>query len=417
MVFRRLALPLLLASFAGSAQAIPLLDFGVGDEGFGTEFLPANDDESTNLLELPFDINFFGSTYSSFFVNNNGNITFESALGTFTPDPFPVASQPMIAPYWADVDTRVAGNLWIHSPNADTLAVTWSSVGYFGDQIPGGGEEGGDGGGETLLAAAVGPKTNSFQLVLRNRADTGAGNFDIDFRYERLEWTTGDASEGSDGLGGIPAQAGYDAGDGVNFLTLPGSRSDAVLDLQHASNVSAETPGLWTFAIRNGAPPGSSPSNPLLPVATDEGWSFTFNVRPGETFFIDPDIAIGYDYFLESGPLFASVLLPELGDNAYEIWLWNGTEWVFADNVLAGEEYTLSEGVDRFRVLGIEESVALDPLNPTAFVTGLTFDGSGAVQLSQNPIVLSLPVPEPETYAMFLAGLGLIVAARRRVRS
>ena len=90
---------------------------------------------------------------------------------------------------------------------------------------------------------------------------------------------------------------------------------------------------------------------------------------------------------------------------------------MFTDNVLAGEEYTLSDGVDRFRVLGIEESLALDPLNPTAFVTGLTFDGSGAVQLSQNPILLSLPVPEPETYAMFLAGLGLIVAARRRMRS
>ncbi|MDP2869554.1 MAG: nidogen-like domain-containing protein [Methyloversatilis sp.] len=311
----------------------------------------------------------------------------------------------------------MAGNLWIHSPNADTLAVTWSAVGYFGDQIPGGGEEGGEGSGETLLAAAVGPKTNSFQLVLRNRADTGTGNFDVDFRYARLEWTTGDASEGTAGLGGIPAQAGYDAGDGVNFLTLPGSRSDDVLDLQHSSNVSSETPGLWTFAIRNGAPPGSSPSNPLLPVATDEGWSFTFNVRPGEIFFIDPDIAIGYDYFLESGPLFASVLLPELGDDAYEVWLWNGAEWVFADNVLAGEEYLLSEGVDRFRVLGIEESLALDPLNPTAFVTGLTFAGAGAVQLSQNPIVLSLPVPEPETYAMFLAGLGLIAAARRRVRS
>lgn len=403
MVFRRLALPLLLASLAGSAQAIPLLDFGVGEEGFGTEFLPANDDSSTNLLDLQFDINFFGRTYSSFFVNNNGNITFESALGAFTPDPFPVANQPMIAPYWADVDTRVAGNLWIYSPNADTVAVTWSSVGHYG-------------GGSIETGAAAGPKTNSFQLVLRNRADTGTGNFDVDFRYERLEWTFGTASLDEDGVP-VPAQAGYDAGDRINFLTLPGSRSDAVLDLQHNSNVSAATPGLWTFAIRNGAPPGSSPSNPLLPVATDEGWSFTFNVRPGETFFIDPDIAIGYDYFLESGPLFASVLLPELGDNAYEVWLWNGTEWVFADNVLAGEEYTLSEGVDRFRVLGIEESVALDPLNPTAFVTGLTFDGNGAVQVLQNPIVLSLPVPEPETYALFLAGLGLIVAARRRVRS
>ncbi|OYW32222.1 MAG: nidogen [Methyloversatilis sp. 12-65-5] len=396
MVFRRLALPVLLASFAGSAQAIPLLDFGVGPSGFGSEFLPDNDDGSTGSLSLPFEINFFGQTFNNFFVNNNGNITFNSALGTFTPEPFPVTAQPMIAPFWADVDTRGTGDVWIYSPNADTLAVTWASVGYYSEATD---------------------KTNNFQLILRNRADTGAGNFDVDFRYERLEWTTGDASDGELGLGGTPAQAGYDAGDGTNFLVLPGSRTAAVLDLQNQSNVSPSTPGLWTFAIRDGVLPGSSPSNPLLPIATDSGWQFDFNVSLGQMYFIDPDIAIGYDYFLESGPLFASVLLPELGDNAYEVWLWNGTEWVFADNVLAGEEYTLSEGVDRFRVLGIEESVALDPLNPNAFVTGLTFDGSGAVQVSQNPIVLSLPVPEPETYAMFLAGLGLIVAARRRVRS
>ncbi|WP_337235240.1 nidogen-like domain-containing protein, partial [Salmonella enterica] len=89
-------------------------------------------------------------------------------------------------------------------------------------------------------------KTNSFQLLLRNRADTGAGNFDVDFRYERLEWTTGDASYGSNGLGGIPAQAGYDAGDGVNYLTLPGSRTGDVLNLQNSTNVAGGEAGLWS---------------------------------------------------------------------------------------------------------------------------------------------------------------------------
>jgi hypothetical protein len=43
------------------------------------------------------------------FVNNNGNITFaQGAVPTFTPDPFPIATQPMIAPWWGDVDTRGA---------------------------------------------------------------------------------------------------------------------------------------------------------------------------------------------------------------------------------------------------------------------------------------------------------------------
>ena len=100
----------------------------------------------------------------------------------------------MIAPYWGDVDTRCGGcgAVYAASPNADTAVVTWRNVGYYSSHSN---------------------KLNDFQLVLLNRSDTGAGNFDIQFRYNRLEWTTGDASGGSNGQGGTPAQAGYDAGN------------------------------------------------------------------------------------------------------------------------------------------------------------------------------------------------------------
>lgn len=269
--------------------------------------------------------------------------------------------------------------------------MTWDSVGYY---------------------SGATDKTNSFQLVLRNQ---GGGDFDVDFRYERLEWTTGNASGGSNGLGGIPAQAGYDAGDGVNYLTLPGSRTGDVLNLQHTTNVAGGEAGLWSFAIRNGQLPGSSASNPLMPVASDEGWNFDFNVTAGTPVFIDPDIAVGYDYIVNSGPSITSVLLPTFGDGLYDLWLWNGEAWVASGDVLTGGvTFTFAEAVTRFRILGIEEGAALDPLNPTAFVTGLTFSETGPVSMSQNPIVVTVPVPEPETYAMFLAGLGLIAAARRR---
>jgi hypothetical protein len=64
-----------------------------------------------------------------------------------------------------------------------------------------------------------------------------------------------------------------------------------------------DTPGLWEFAVRNGTPPGTTPDNPLMPVSIDEGWRFHFNIgdidRP---VFIDPLVAIGYDYFVDSGP-------------------------------------------------------------------------------------------------------------------
>ena len=229
------------------ARAVDLLSGFGGPRDYGTEFLFRNDDQSTNEIALPFSIDFFGQQYSSFYVNNNGNVTFGSALGNYTPEAFPLSSGgeeglsgiPIIAPYWADVDTGADpgddSNLaWVFSPNANTVVVTWDNVGYYSQHND---------------------KRNDFQLVLRNRAETGAGNFDIDFRYRKLEWTTGDASGGDGGLGGTPAQAGFDAGNGINFLMLPGSRTSDVLDLVNTSNVAAGTPGLWTFAVRNGALP------------------------------------------------------------------------------------------------------------------------------------------------------------------
>ena len=140
MVFRRLALPLLLASLAGSAQAIPLLDFGVGPSGFGTEFLPDNDDQSTGRLSLPFEINFFGQTFNNFFVNNNGNITFTSALGSFTPQPFPVSAQPLA--FLQAVQPQVWGaeifklGLWVALPVVSMLLLVNMVLGLIARVSP-----------------------------------------------------------------------------------------------------------------------------------------------------------------------------------------------------------------------------------------------------------------------------------------
>lgn len=266
--------------------------------------------------------------------------------------------------------------------------------------------------------------TNNFQLVLR---DQGNGDFDVDFRYDRLEWTTGNASNGTNGLGGIPAQAGYDAGNQTNFFALPGSLTADVLELQNTSNVSAATPGLWSFAIRDGALPGETPENPLMPVTTDAGFDFDFDVVLNETVFIDPIVAVGYDYIVNSGPLFASVTLPVgIGDDSYDLLLWDLATSMYVDaGTLTGgvEHFFAAGGIDRFRILGIEASELLDPADATAFVTGLSFASTGRVNVSQNPITFDTdsaqgPIPEPTTW-MLLSGalLGFGAMRKRKLNS
>lgn len=389
---------------ASSAGAIELRSGMGGAEGYGTDVLFRNDDSSAGPLPMPFSINFFGGTYNSFYLNNNGNITFNGAVGSYTPQPFPISSQPMIAPFWADVDTRCdsCGTVTAGSLSPGSFSVTWHDVGYYSYQSD---------------------LTNDFQLTIFDRNDTGAGNFDVEFRYNRLEWTTGSASGGIGGLGGTPAQAGYDAGNGVNFLELPGSFSSDVLNLQNTSNVG--TAGLWQFAIRNGGEgDGTSADTPLQPngITAQGGYQFDFEVAQHQVVYIDPLVAVGYDYQVLSGPNILSALFPVLPGqvNPYQLFTLDGLTSLGA--AAGGSTFNFAAGgVNGFRLTGIDPGVGLDPLNPLAFVTGLTFDvGTGPSQISLTQTPLSIDtggaVPEPTTWAMLILGLGGIGAVMRSRR-
>lgn len=214
------------------AQATLIAGLG-GPADFGTDVLAPDDDSISAMIELeaafPGGISLFGTTYTQLWVNTNGNVSFTSALPTYTPDAFPGAPQPMIAPWWADVDTRgvvdaepVGQNRVYWSLRAGELIVTWYLVGYFSRHVD---------------------LRNSFQLVLRRIEDT-PGAVQIEFRYARCEWTTGDSSGGTGGLGGRPAHAGFEVG--ARHLVLPASGTMGVLaSACLGSNVDME--GVWQF--------------------------------------------------------------------------------------------------------------------------------------------------------------------------
>lgn len=67
--------------------------------------LPANDDASVGPIALPFTFDLYGESYNSLFLNNNGNVSFDNPYWWYTSTGFPITT-PMVAPFWADVDTR-----------------------------------------------------------------------------------------------------------------------------------------------------------------------------------------------------------------------------------------------------------------------------------------------------------------------
>src|SRR5688572_8317109 len=80
------------------------------NQGFRANSVARNDDGSSGLAPLGFSVNFFGKTRSHAYVNNNGNITFDAALATYTPFGLTGTQREINAAFFADVDTRPIGS-------------------------------------------------------------------------------------------------------------------------------------------------------------------------------------------------------------------------------------------------------------------------------------------------------------------
>lgn len=202
-----------------------------------TNSLPRNDDGSSLAVTLPFILNFFGQDQSTLYVNNNGNVTFDSPLSTYTP--FNLTGNtgiPMIAPFFADVDTRNLGSLQTtYGSQGNTFCVNWVDVGYYGSRA------------DKLISA---------QLIIEDRSSIVPGAFRMTFNYGPMEWETGEASGGVDGLGGDSVAAGYTSGTGNTgeYIQLPGSLVNGAMIDGGSSALSAgsrnsNVPGRYIFDV------------------------------------------------------------------------------------------------------------------------------------------------------------------------
>ena len=207
---------------------------GVGDPS------GRNDDGFSGPINLGFTLSLYGTNYTSFFINNNGNVSFGSGIADYTPNGPTGANAPIISPFFADVDTRnpasgvVQFNQIMSGSTVVADVITWPSVGYFSEEAN---------------------ELDTFQLVLLNPSlpiPTGEGN--IGFFWNTMQWEVGGASggvngfcpAGTAGVSCFPAAVGF--GDGMgNEEVLQGSLQSGISGIVNDEE-------LWFNSSGNGNP-------------------------------------------------------------------------------------------------------------------------------------------------------------------
>jgi hypothetical protein len=250
-----------------------------------------NDDGSTNAIVLPFSFCYYGQQIDSIYINNNGNISFSNQYPTFSSEAFPSQNFNMIAPFWGDVDTRgQTGSVVVDSlgnpidtipttpylglvhykMTSSALIIKWEEVGYFSMQ---------------------GDKRNTFQLIITDGLDSIVpGGNNVSFCYGDMQWTTGAASSGVNGFGGVPATVGANKGDGINYFQV-GRFDHAGIDYDGPSG----NPDGISFLDNSAYLISTCTSNNNVPPIALTSVCDSINLSPGDTtiiqmVFVGPEI-------------------------------------------------------------------------------------------------------------------------------
>lgn len=202
----------------------------------------------------PFSVNLFGTVYDSYFINENGIISFGAPVDLTPRDPIDVfnAGVPVIAPFFADADLTLGrsgndplgrrnGRVSLTSALGLTPTITMFVDFYSSHQ------------GAT---AGQSPPTNIMQVAFIGVESTT--DFRLELNYDILQWESGNLDGGVDGLGGLPPRVGFSDGFG-RVYEIPGSGQNGVLlkpDLSQECDTGSLSVGCndYFFNFRSGLP-------------------------------------------------------------------------------------------------------------------------------------------------------------------
>ena len=203
-----------------------------GAAGYGEVALARGDDTVTRVdLRAVFGAGFVldGTSYAGnqLYVSTDGMVSFGAGMAGVGAPP-----APFFAIFNADVDTRLdgegaeSGAVWLDVDTVnDCVTITWDHVGFY------------------RRNATV---TNTFQMQLFDR---GNGAFDVVYRYQAINWTSGDLQGGWDGLGGSAAMIGYRLGASGAATLLAASGNEAAALALDSGPGNGGVRGLWVFEV------------------------------------------------------------------------------------------------------------------------------------------------------------------------
>lgn len=141
----------------------------------------------------------FGTSYSNFYINTDGSVSFGAEVIDWTPEPFPQSAYAMIAGLWADVDLRYHGEVW-YKVGEEAVFVNFINVTHYNS-----------------IEMDEDPPANTFQIAFAfdGFSIDDEGN-NVRICFQQLEWAHGDVGAINGFQGPNPATSGVNAGDGVN---------------------------------------------------------------------------------------------------------------------------------------------------------------------------------------------------------
>ncbi|MGZ5106351.1 MAG: hypothetical protein ACXWHB_17460 [Usitatibacter sp.] len=176
-----------------------------------------------------------------------------------------------------------------------------------------------------------------------------------------------------------PSAVGPACADG----TVPGTFPEGLNNSSQITGILTDNLGACAvhgfIATPSYVPTGTTPSG---------AYTFTVDVVPNTPYFLDPAVAIGYDFAIgKKDPRFASVRLPlGIGDNKFVLVVNHKAYDLNAGQLFDFAAHGFKKGVKAFRVACIDPAAMLDPVNSLAFPTEVTFATAGTFTGTQQPL-------------------------------